>query len=132
MRELFVCAAILVGTFFMFVASFGLLRLPDFYLRVHAPTKAATLGLFTLVLALLVAVPAVPVSIGMLAGLFIGVTIPISAHILTRGAYRHGLRARGATVDEYSEYAADAGPQGPSASPPDRERPAPASDDPNA
>ena len=35
----------LAGALFFLAAGVGLLRLPDFYTRAHAPTKAATLGL---------------------------------------------------------------------------------------
>ena len=38
-------ALVALGVFFMVVASIGVLRLGDFYQRLHAPTKAATLGL---------------------------------------------------------------------------------------
>ena len=40
--------ASLVGAFFFFASAVGLLRLPDFYTRMHAPTKAATLGIILL------------------------------------------------------------------------------------
>ena len=103
--ELFAAAGIVVGVFFMFVASLGLVRLPDFYLRVHAPTKAATLGLFALVFALLAAVPSVRGEEALLAALFIGSTIPVSAHILVRGAYRSGLRPPANLPDEYAPFA---------------------------
>jgi monovalent cation/proton antiporter MnhG/PhaG subunit len=99
--ELLAAAGIVVGVAFMFVASLGLLRFPDFYLRVHAPTKAATLGLFALVAALLAAVPEVREVEALLAALFIGATIPVSAHILLRGAYRSGLRPSRTLLDEY-------------------------------
>jgi len=36
---------LLIGAFFVLVGSVGLLRLPDFLSRLHAPTKATTLGL---------------------------------------------------------------------------------------
>ncbi len=101
--------AIAVGVFFMFVASLGLLRFPDFYLRVHAPTKAATLGLFSLVAALLVWVPEVEEAQALLAALFIGATIPVSAHILLRGAHRTGLRPGNTSVDEYADTGDGAG-----------------------
>ena len=39
------------GVTLMFISAFGVYRLSDFYLRVHAPTKAATLGLFFLIAA---------------------------------------------------------------------------------
>lgn len=94
--------AIAVGTFFMFVASLGIVRLPDFYLRVHAPTKAATLGLFALLAALLGAVPEVRVSEALLTAFFVGTTIPVSAHILMRGAHRSGVRPTGMTQDDYA------------------------------
>ena len=43
---LFVAAlAAWVGSFFFLVGAIGFVRLPDFYTRVHAPTKAATLGI---------------------------------------------------------------------------------------
>lgn len=103
--ELLAAAGVVVGVFFMFVASFGLVRLPDFYLRVHAPTKAATLGLFALVVALLAAVPAVRGEEALLAALFIGSTIPVSAHILLRAAYRSGLRPPAELHDEYGDFA---------------------------
>jgi multicomponent Na+:H+ antiporter subunit G len=104
-RELLTAFGVVVGVAFMFVASVGLVRFPDFYLRVHAPTKAATLGLFALVGALLAAVPEVREAPALLTALFIGATIPVSAHILTRGAYRSGLRPSGTNQDEYAPVA---------------------------
>jgi multicomponent Na+:H+ antiporter subunit G len=107
-REVVAAAAVVAGLFFMFVASLGLLRLPDFYLRVHAPTKAATLGLFALMAGLVIATrPEVRLSTALLAALFVGATIPIGAHILTRGAYRSGVRPRGKHLDEYAPLAAE-------------------------
>lgn len=102
LADLLISAAIAVGVFFMFVASLGLVRFPDFYVRVHAPTKAATLGLFALVAALLASVPEVRGTEALLAAFFIGTTIPVSAHILLRGAHRSGLRPVDVVVDEYA------------------------------
>ena len=42
--EWLAAALILVGAFFLLVGAVGLYRLPDFYMRLHAPTKASTLG----------------------------------------------------------------------------------------
>jgi multicomponent Na+:H+ antiporter subunit G len=95
---------VLLGVFFMLVAAVGVLRLPDFYARVHAPTKAATLGLFFLLLAVLVALPeGVVATKALLALLFIGATAPVGAHILARAAYRNGVPAAPDTeLDEYA------------------------------
>src|SRR6476469_9576409 len=38
-------ALVLVGAFFLFVGSFGLAKLPGLMRRLHAPTKATTLGI---------------------------------------------------------------------------------------
>jgi multicomponent Na+:H+ antiporter subunit G len=96
--------AIVIGVFFMFVASVGVLRLRDFYLRVHAPTKAATLGLAFLLIAVALNVQEkTVVTKAALALLFLGATAPVGAHILARAAYRNGVPAlAGCEVDEYA------------------------------
>lgn len=102
MRDVLLSLAIIIGVCLMFVASLGVLRLPDFYIRAHAPTKAVTLGLFALIGALLAAVLEARGAIGILAALFVGATNPISAHVMLRGAYRTGVRPQNTTTDEYS------------------------------
>ena len=42
--ELLVSLCLLLGAGFAVVGSLGLARLPDFYMRLHGPTKATTLG----------------------------------------------------------------------------------------
>lgn len=99
-------AAIAVGVFFMFVSSLGVLRMPDFYSRVHAPTKAATLGLFFLFVAVAIAVPEpVVVTKALLALVFIAATAPVGAHIMARAAYRTGVKPD-PKITIYDEYAA--------------------------
>jgi multicomponent Na+:H+ antiporter subunit G len=95
---------ILLGVFFMFVGSLGVLRLPDFYSRVHAPTKAATLGLFFLLFAVaLDLAEGVVVTKAFLALLFIAATAPVGAHILARAAFRNGVAPmEGTETDEYA------------------------------
>ena len=48
--ELAISILLVIGGIFIFVGSFGLLRLPDFYTRLHAPTKATTVGLGSILL----------------------------------------------------------------------------------
>lgn len=45
MIEIIAGLCLLLGTFFVVVASIGILRLPDLYIRMHAATKAGTVGL---------------------------------------------------------------------------------------
>ena len=51
MLELLLSALILLGAGFTLIGSLGLLRLRDFYSRLHAPTKATTLGVGSLLIA---------------------------------------------------------------------------------
>jgi multicomponent Na+:H+ antiporter subunit G len=96
--------AILFGTFFMFVAAVGVLRLKDFYMRVHAPTKAATLGLIFFFVAIAIDVhETAVVTKAILAFLFISATAPVGAHLLARAAYRNGVRPADETgIDQYA------------------------------
>jgi multicomponent Na+:H+ antiporter subunit G len=93
-----------LGVFFMFMASLGVLRLPDFYARIHAPAKAATLGLAFLLVALVIHVrEEATVTKAVLAMLFIAMTAPAGAHIVARAAYRRGVRPP-VHVDEYAPF----------------------------
>jgi multicomponent Na+:H+ antiporter subunit G len=106
--ELLEVAVVVVGVFFMFVSALGVLRLKDFYMRAHAPTKAATLGLFFLLIAVALNVrePTV-ITKAVLALLFIGATAPVGAHLLARAAYRNGIPPYDEpVVDEYAPVVA--------------------------
>lgn len=113
MIEAFKLTAVVVGVFFMAVASIGVLRLPDFYHRIHAPTKAATLGLAFLLLAAALAVgEAVVWTKAVLALLFLAATAPVGAHLLCRAAYRAGVpSAKAVELDEYRPHDGEHTPQ---------------------
>ena len=49
--EFVVASLILLGAAFALLGSVGLARLPDFFTRLHGPTKATTLGVGAMVLA---------------------------------------------------------------------------------
>jgi len=88
MPDLIAAVAIIIGTAFLMIASLGMLRLPDFYARIHASTKAATLGLALLLIALAIGLRDRPViTKALLAMAFICATAPVGAHILARAAY---------------------------------------------
>lgn len=85
----------LLGALFFLISAIGLLRLPDFFCRVHAPTKAATLGVMLLALGALVrsAGEGDPVWLEDLAILiFLFLTVPASSQVLARVARRRGVR----------------------------------------
>ena len=84
-----VATLVLAGALFAFIGSLGLLRLKNFYQRVHAPTLGTTLGTF-LVLAGSITCFSVlhgrPVFHEILIGVFLTVTTPITLMLLVRAA----------------------------------------------
>jgi len=90
---------LIVGALFTLTASLGMLRLPDLYTRMHAASKAGTLGSCVMLLALALAAADATVSTRALAGvLFFVLTVPISSHLLAKAALAAGhapWRARG-------------------------------------
>jgi multicomponent K+:H+ antiporter subunit G len=90
--EAVIAAAIVVGSFFIFVGSFGLVRLSDLYSRLHAPTKATTLGMGALLVGSVLYFTVTTGSISLhevLVTIFLFITAPASAHMLARaGLYK--------------------------------------------
>ncbi len=86
--ELVVAAALLLGAGFGFVASLGLLRMPDLPMRLHATSKAGTLGagLILFGVALFHADFGVTTR-ALVTALFLILTAPVAAHIIARAAY---------------------------------------------
>ena len=81
------------GVFFIAVTAVGLIRLPDFYCRVHAVSKTETLGLGLMVSGLAVQEGLSLVGVKLLLILLFAIlTNPLAAHLLTRAAIRSGLR----------------------------------------
>ena len=87
--DLIVAACLLAGGFFLFVAGLGILRLPDVLIRMHASTKAGTLGVGLVfgAAALYFRNPA-ETAIAGLTIVFLLVTAPVAAHAIARAAYR--------------------------------------------
>jgi multicomponent Na+:H+ antiporter subunit G len=86
-------ALLAAGVFFHAVAALGVLRLPDFYTRLHAVGKAETLGvLLTLAAAALWAGAGLTaVKVLAVAG-FLFLANPTATHALGRAAFRLGVR----------------------------------------
>ena len=85
--ELIVSALIVFGGLFALVGSFGLLKLPDLLTRLHAPTKATTLGVGGALGASMVYFAAFEGSLTIhevLITAFLFLTAPISAHFIAK------------------------------------------------
>ena len=86
--EWLVAALLLVSAFFTLVGAIGMVRLPDFFMRLHAPTKASTLGVGCVLIASMI-VAAAQGRVGfaeLLITLFVFVTAPVSANLLAQAA----------------------------------------------
>ncbi len=89
MVEWILALLILLGAFFTLVGSIGLLKLPDFYMRLHGPTKASTLGVGAILIAsaLHFSRNADGVSLHeILITVFLFITAPVSAHLMAKAA----------------------------------------------
>ena len=54
MSEWVVSILLLIGGCFILIGSIGLVKMPDFFMRLHGPTKATTLGMASLLIAAMV------------------------------------------------------------------------------
>jgi multicomponent K+:H+ antiporter subunit G len=86
--QVVIIVMLLVGGLFALVGAIGLLRFRDFYMRLHAPTKATTLGVGGVLLASMAASAAQgTLSVAeLLITLFIFITAPVSANLLAQAA----------------------------------------------
>jgi len=89
--EFLVSALIVLGALFVLLGSVGLARLPDFLMRLHAPTKATTLGVGALLLAsalyFTLTRPGVSLHEAAIV-LFLFITAPVTAQLMAKAA-RH-------------------------------------------
>ena len=107
MSEYIVLGLLLIGSFLVLVASIGLLRMPDLFLRMSATAKAGTLGTGLMVLGAAIYFNEFPIFTRALALIvFLISTAPVSAHMLGRAAYFDGVPLWEGTIrnDLYGHY----------------------------
>ncbi len=94
--EWLVALLAVAGSLFVLLGSVAIVKLPDFYTRLHGPTKATTLGLGALVLASMAYFNFVKAELSLqqlLIALFLFITAPITAHMLIKAALHLKLAA---------------------------------------
>ncbi|MEE2825308.1 MAG: monovalent cation/H(+) antiporter subunit G [Planctomycetota bacterium] len=85
-------AFLLLGSFFSIVGGIGIIRLPEFFSRLHAGGVTDTLGATLIVVGLLLQVDSGLIAIKLLMILFfLLVTSPTSCHALAKSAISEGL-----------------------------------------
>lgn len=95
-------ALVLISAFFLLVGAIGLVRLPDFFMRMHAPTKSSTLGVGGVLLAsmLVSATRGGPGVAELLITLFVFLTAPVSANLMAQAALHLRLPSTAPVPDD--------------------------------
>lgn len=84
---------LMAGGVFLLIGTFGMLRFPDFWSRLHAASIIDTIGTGFLVIGLMLQAGIGVTSLKLLLiGFFIFITTPIAAHALAGAAYDAGVR----------------------------------------
>lgn len=113
MIDLLIAVFLVLGGGFAAIAGLGLLRLPDVLIRMHASTKAGTLGVGLIVIGVAIHFgDLVVVTKAVLIILFLLLTAPVAAHLIARAAYRSGTPLwSGTVIDEWKSQRASGEPR---------------------
>lgn len=91
MREFIAGLFLAGGAFFLLASAIGMLRLPDFYCRLHASGNSETLGVMLSFMGLVIYEGLTLTSLKMIMiFLLIFLGNPIGTHILSKAAYKSG------------------------------------------
>jgi multicomponent Na+:H+ antiporter subunit G len=81
-----------IGALFILIASLGIIRLPDLFMRMHSNTKSATLGVFFMMMGLAIHFASLSILIRAFSVvLFFMITAPVAAQTIARAAYFSGV-----------------------------------------
>lgn len=102
MGEIIAGLLLLGGGSFMLIASIGIVRFPDVLMRMHAATKAGSLGAAMILLgAAFHFSTTVVYTKAFTTIVFIWLTAPVAAHVIGRAAYHVGVKLwEGTIIDE--------------------------------
>lgn len=87
--EILLGVLILIGAGFTLVGSIGLFKLPDFYMRLHGPTKASTLGVGAILISSVIYFTVKHDALSLhevLVTLFLFITAPVGALMMAKAA----------------------------------------------
>lgn len=88
-----------LGAVLMVIAGLGVVRMPDLPTRMHASSKAGTLGAALVVVAVAVHLGEGGVAVrAVLVVLFLFLTAPVASHLIARAGYRSGVPLSDDTV----------------------------------
>ena len=93
--DILLSALVLIGALFILLGSVSLVKLPDFFMRLHGPTKATTLGTGAILVASAIYFSSHVDGISLhevLITLFLFITAPVGAHLMAKAALHQQLK----------------------------------------
>ena len=105
MSDIFTAILMMTGCLFCLIAAIGIARFPDTLMRMHAATKAGTLGAGLILAGLCLHYTEMGLVLrALLVLIFLYLTAPVAAHLIGRAAYRSGITLSSRTwIDHLSE-----------------------------
>lgn len=109
-NDLVTMVLLTLGTFLALTGSLGMLRMPDFYSRLHPAGKTDSLGQFLVLIGLCFQAEhwLVISKLALIAG-FLVLTAPTSTHAITKAAWLEGLRPWHRAGDPEGNYLGNKG-----------------------
>lgn len=104
MLDVILAALVLLGALFTLIGSIGLYKLPDFYMRLHGPTKATTLGVGSILIASAMHFSFNTEAVSLheiLVTIFLFITAPVSAHLMAKSALHTKLKQVALTQSQH-------------------------------
>ncbi|PKF62483.1 Na+/H+ antiporter subunit G [Psychromonas sp. psych-6C06] len=102
--EVIVSVLVVLGAIVMLIGSIGLAKFPDYFTRLHAPTKASTLGVACILIASMIFFS---VKIGhvdfkeLLISMFLLITAPVAAHMLAKAGLHYKVKMKDSTQNQH-------------------------------
>ncbi len=93
--DIILAVFVLIGAVFILLGSLALVKMPDFFMRLHGPTKATTLGTGAILIASAISfsghVDGISLHEILITG-FLFITAPVGAHLMAKSALHLKLR----------------------------------------
>ncbi|MDA7746607.1 Na+/H+ antiporter subunit G [Psychromonas sp.] len=102
--EVVVSVLLVFGSVVMLIGSIGLAKFPDYFTRLHAPTKASTLGVACILTASMIFFS---IELGhlnlkeTLISMFLLITAPVAAHMLAKAGLHYKVKMTDSTENQH-------------------------------
>lgn len=102
--EVVISVLVVFGSFIMLIGSIGLAKFPDFFSRLHAPTKASTLGVGCILTASMIFFSIQLGHVNLkeaLISMFLLITAPVAAHMLAKAGLHYKVSMKDNTKNQH-------------------------------